>query len=64
MVGPDPSAPPEEQLQPKDGDLIIPEPMQWMVDFERARYLLDAMDCAVPRRIRELHPAAKAVRGE
>lgn len=36
VVGPDPSAPPEEQLQPKDGDLIIPEPMQWMVDFERA----------------------------
>jgi hypothetical protein len=36
IVGPDPAAPAEEQLQPKDGDLLIPEPMQWMIDFEKA----------------------------
>jgi hypothetical protein len=36
VVGPDPSAPPDQQLQQKDGDLLVPEPMKWMVDFDRA----------------------------
>jgi hypothetical protein len=36
VAGPDPSAPAEEQLRPEDGDIVIPDEMQWMVDFERA----------------------------
>ncbi len=36
VAGPDPSAPESDQLRPEDGDLIIPDDMQWMVDFERA----------------------------
>ena len=36
VVGPDPSATGSDQLQPSDGDLKIPEPMRWMVDFDRA----------------------------
>ncbi|HEX6095403.1 MAG TPA: hypothetical protein VF432_03680 [Thermoanaerobaculia bacterium] len=37
VVGPDPSAPEEEQLrQDDDGRLIFPDDMQWMVDFNRA----------------------------
>ena len=41
-VGPDPAAPQDEQLrqvpqdQPDAGELIFPEEMQWMVDFDRA----------------------------
>ena len=37
VAGPDPSAPEDEQLRPdENGDLVIPDDMQWMVDFERA----------------------------
>jgi len=37
IVGPDPSAPPQDQLQhAADGSLVIPEGMRWMTDFDRA----------------------------
>jgi hypothetical protein len=36
VVGPDPSAPPDQLLQRKDGDLSVPEDMRWMVEFDRA----------------------------
>jgi hypothetical protein len=37
LAGPDPSAPKEEQLrQDENGEIVIPEEMQWMVDFDRA----------------------------
>jgi hypothetical protein len=36
IVGPDPSASPQDQLRPENGDLVIGEDMKWMVDFERA----------------------------
>lgn len=38
IVGPDPSASPQDQLSPQKetGDLIVGEDMKWMVDFERA----------------------------
>jgi len=36
VVGPDPSAAPDDQLQQKDGEIVIPEEMRWLVDFEKA----------------------------
>ena len=37
IVAPDPSAPPEEQLQHNaDGEMVFPDEMKWMVDFDRA----------------------------
>src|SRR5436190_3052302 len=37
IVGPDPAAPKEEQLRlDADGDLIVPEELKWMSDFDRA----------------------------
>ncbi len=37
IVGPDPSAPEQEQLrQDEDGEIIVPDEMRWMVDFDRA----------------------------
>lgn len=37
IVGPDPSAPAENQLQhADDGSLVIPDDMRWMTDFDRA----------------------------
>ena len=37
IVGPDPSAAPEDQLQhAADGSLVVPEDMRWMTDFDRA----------------------------
>lgn len=37
IAGPDPSAPKEEQLrQDENGEIIIPEEMRWMTDFDRA----------------------------
>lgn len=37
IVAPDPSAPPEDQLQhDADGNLVMPEELRWMSDFERA----------------------------
>lgn len=36
VVGPDPNAPPEQQLRQENGELLISDEMRWMVDFERA----------------------------
>jgi hypothetical protein len=36
IVGPDPSAPPDEQLAQLDGDLELPAELRWMADFEEA----------------------------
>ena len=37
MAGPDPSAPKEEQLRhDENGNVIVPEEMKWMTDFDRA----------------------------
>jgi len=37
VAGPDPSATPAEQIQhDADGELVIPEAMRWMVDFDAA----------------------------
>lgn len=35
-IGPNPSAPQEDQLRVEDGELIVPEPMRWMTDFDVA----------------------------
>lgn len=35
-VGPNPSAPDSEQLRQEDGELVIPDDMRWMVDFDTA----------------------------
>ena len=35
-IGPNPSAPQEEQLRVEDGELVVPDPMQWMTDFDVA----------------------------
>lgn len=36
VAGPDPNAPPEEQLKPEADTLKIPDDLKWMFDFERA----------------------------
>ena len=36
IAGPDPSAPPADQLGPDGEDLKIPEDIRWMFDFEKA----------------------------
>lgn len=36
IVGPDPNAPPEQQLRQENGELLVSDEMRWMVDFERA----------------------------
>jgi hypothetical protein len=36
VVGPDPSTTQLEQLRQEGGEIVIPEPMKWMVDFDRA----------------------------
>lgn len=36
VVGPDPSAPPENQIRPDDGGIAFPEELRWLVDFDRA----------------------------
>ena len=35
-VGPDPSAAPEESIHLEDGELVVPEPLRWLVDFDTA----------------------------
>jgi hypothetical protein len=35
-VGPDPSAPAEEQIRPDNGGIALPDELQWLVDFDRA----------------------------
>jgi hypothetical protein len=35
-VGPDPAAPEEERIVPKDGKLQIPDPLKWLFDFDAA----------------------------
>ncbi|MFL6139403.1 MAG: hypothetical protein ACJ74O_16590 [Frankiaceae bacterium] len=48
-LGPDPSAGPDEQFRLVDGELVVPDDLRWMVDFDEAvrvgmgfRVLLDA----------------------
>ena len=36
VAGPDPSADPDSRLKQEDGELIVPDEMKWMVDFDRA----------------------------
>ncbi|MGB7537144.1 MAG: hypothetical protein WBM17_01275 [Anaerolineales bacterium] len=36
IAGPDPNAPPDQQLRPQDDTLQIPDDLAWMFDFERA----------------------------
>ena len=36
IVGPDPNAPPDQQLRQENGELLVSDEMRWMVDFERA----------------------------
>jgi hypothetical protein len=36
IASPDPSASPAQQLQQKDGDLIVPDQLKWMTDFDEA----------------------------
>ncbi|WP_447600262.1 hypothetical protein [Nitrospira sp. Nam80] len=36
VVGPDPNAPPDQQLKPVDDQLQIPDELAWMFDFEKA----------------------------
>jgi hypothetical protein len=36
IVGPDPSAPAEEQIRPDDGGIAVPDELLWLVDFDRA----------------------------
>jgi hypothetical protein len=35
-VGPDPAAGPGEQFRVVDGDLVVPDELRWMVDFDQA----------------------------
>lgn len=35
-IGPDPAAPQDDQLRLEDGELVVPEPMRWMTDFDVA----------------------------
>lgn len=35
-IGPNPSAPAEQQLRLEDGELVVPEAMRWMTDFDVA----------------------------
>jgi hypothetical protein len=36
VVGPNPSAPPNETIHPVNGDLFVPDELEWLVDFDRA----------------------------
>ncbi|MGH9248001.1 MAG: hypothetical protein ACRD0W_00550, partial [Acidimicrobiales bacterium] len=36
VVGPDPSASPDEQLRIEDGELKVPDDLRWLVDFDEA----------------------------
>lgn len=36
IAGPDPSAKPQDQLHQEDGEMVVPDELRWMVDFERA----------------------------
>jgi hypothetical protein len=35
-VGPNPAADPSETIHPQGGDLVVPDELQWLVDFDRA----------------------------
>lgn len=35
-VGPNPSAPPEAQIRIENDDLVVPEPLRWLTDFDAA----------------------------
>ncbi len=36
IVGPDPSAAPADTIHPENGNLVVPDQLQWLVDFDRA----------------------------
>jgi hypothetical protein len=36
IVGPNPAADPSETIHPQGGDLVVPDELQWLVDFDRA----------------------------
>lgn len=36
IIGPDPDAAEADQIHIEDGELVVPEPLRWMVDFEEA----------------------------
>jgi hypothetical protein len=36
IVGPDPSAAPADTIHPENGNLVVPDELQWLVDFDRA----------------------------
>jgi hypothetical protein len=36
VAGPDPSADPDNQLKQENGELIVPNEIKWMIDFDRA----------------------------
>ena len=35
-IGPSPTAAPDEQLRLEDGELVVPDELRWMVDFDQA----------------------------
>jgi hypothetical protein len=35
-IGPNPAAPPVEQMRLEDGELVVPEALRWMTDFDEA----------------------------
>ena len=36
IVGPNPAADPSDTIHPQGGDLVVPDELQWLVDFDRA----------------------------
>ena len=36
IIGPDPDADEADQIHIENGELVVPEPLRWMVDFEEA----------------------------
>ncbi|HEY6189580.1 MAG TPA: hypothetical protein VIW80_18145 [Pyrinomonadaceae bacterium] len=36
IIGPDPDAAEADQIHIEDGELVVPEPLRWMIDFEEA----------------------------
>ena len=36
IVGPNPAADPSQTIHPQGGDLVVPDELQWLVDFDRA----------------------------
>jgi hypothetical protein len=63
VVGPDPSAAPEDQLQhAADGSLVIPEEMRWMTDFDRAVQVGMGMKISLdPTRVDASRPISRVI---